>query len=807
MDILVLDAPMKFIHGKMVEQGAQEWSRYLTSQFNPLGRGTLYSESFDQENGLKVYLYSAAITLECVGENKGYLKVVKAEETDVLTYHKVIEEGKLLEEKITFVPVYKFQYINGKEHHDVERFMQFEKEKQDLEDYVSTWTTFITNEQNAEEVNTSLKSKKLQQTLEALYKGKIANRELKALLPKLEILKPFQMKEIDYERYTMQYDNLSNAQKLALEKMLSTEDLYFVQTQQMDLVLPLIREVVHQVTKEDKKVLVSAMEPEQVDVILEDLENHLSIETAHLQGTESKEYLSQYALKHKAKVLQETALEKLNEEATKHNRHKEELDQMKAECELYQNADKTIKFCFEILSVLEEIEEEKIRIQTESQELGAKGMEYASALEKYEAIPENQLQIYCKIKEKVDSDGDLYNEIVWVKHTRKLVHYQDYKQLMMTYAREVQAFEEKVVRYKNQIEQKTQYEEEYKGLEAKLLELRRQYLKTEALKQVDPNGEIETDEAIAKEISELESQLVELRNKKKAHETGLISTRYLDELKSQVYELKEQVEAYISAHENELNAIYQKEHVTKAEVLEIFKCMERVEALFEGQNYEDYIDGVEEYFGLEEIVYQNKQLIELQEANQSNMSELLKKQMEVMSLLSTKLEEKEFRAFIKLIDEGDKMTKQILRAPLDKESTQNLEILKEAVEQRAFKIQIYKEKVEFYEGLSKLKEQWKNQLLQDEHVLLGYISNHINVVGATCKAIELESTSCLTNEAFEYVIIHQAHQMIGLELFIPMIKGKKVIIIGDLKENPSSLFAKLFEICPKENKSVLEVLV
>ena len=30
------------------------------------------------------------------------------------------------------------------------------------------------------------------------------------------------------------------------------------------------------------------------------------------------------------------------------------------------------------------------------------------------------------------------------------------------------------------------------------------------------------------------------------------------------------------------------------------------------------------------------------------MSELLKKQMEVMSLLSTKLEEKEFRAFIKL---------------------------------------------------------------------------------------------------------------------------------------------------------------
>jgi len=289
---------------------------------------------------------------------------------------------------------------------------------------------------------------------------------------------------------------------------------------------------------------------------------------------------------------------------------------------------------------------------------------------------------------------------------------------------------------------------------------------------------------------------------------GIISTRHLDEMKVKLYELKEKVEAYIAMYSFELGGIYCKEDITKAEVIDIFKRMQRVEALFEeDEAYVEYLDGLEEYFEIEAIVKKNEQLLGLQQANQDQMMELLKKQQEVHSLLTSKLEEAEFKAFLDFVDEGQSLALTILENPLGEASLEALEILETAVAQRDYKLQVYKEKVDFYEELSKLKADWKQSLMEDEALMRDYLVDQIKAVGTTCHALLACKEQALVNGSFEYVIISEAHQITGLDMLIPMIQGKKIILLGDATSNLKSLFTHLYQNCPKENKSSLETFM
>ena len=806
MDILVLDAPMKVIHGKMVEQGAQEWSRYLMNQFNPIGRGTLYSETYDKVQGLKVYLYSAVITLECVPENKGYLKVVKATETDIETYHKVIEEGKLLEEKITFVPVYKFQYINGKEHHDIEQFMVLEEEKRTFEEYVLKWKSFVGEApQNQCDSGLKVNEEQLEASLKVLYKGQSANQEMKEFLPEVKNVKVPSLIVFKPEDFSAHYETFTKTQKYILEKALSVQDLYMIRGDAQTV--PIIRELVHYVTDKTCKVLIVAPDNEQVEALLGELESEQQrsvtskcpIEVVRLQSP-CDETKSLYSLEEKVNKVKEAALNRLKQEASKYTRHKEELEQMEDECKLYQKAEQTIGLYLEIIAVLEDIQNEKAEIIETSRKLGQEGIRYSESLDEYSAFSKEQHEIYGKIKEALGKNHNLQDEITWMKSHQEAIEYEVYKRLITDYSDAVHNFEERLVAYKKQEEHKKQFEKDYKALETQLLEARRQHLKTEALKQIDPNGDIATDDIVKQEIEELENRLEEMHLSKQ-NEKAMISTRYLDELKAQVYKLKAQVEVYIAEHKEALEKACSKEQLTKRDVISAFKRMEEVEMLFDReQDYTVYLKGMEHYLELEVKVEENNELMKKQEAIEEKLTGVLKKEQEVMSLLSTKLEETEFKAFVKLIGEETKDIESVIKAPRDKESIQVMEKLKTVIQQRILRLQVYKEKVNFYEGLAKIKEDWKQSLLQETEMLTEYLMKKINVVGTTCSALAEHKIFNLLEEPFEYVIVQHADEIVGLDMIVPLIHGKKVILIGKTHGEARNLFESLYEVCPAENK-------
>lgn len=810
MDILVLDAPMKFIHGKMVKQGAKEWSRYLSELFNPIGRGTLYKSCFNKESGLTIYLYSAAITLECVGEQKGYLKVIKAYETDVMAYHTAIEEEKLIEEQITFVPVYKFQYINTKEHHDVERFIEIEESKEKMKDYLRQWHEVAEKLGGQEtEVATDRISRSstlqeaVEETIHKIYLGKAAHPRLKSFILNLENVRGPIFKDIDIEGFTPQYELLSNEQKDVLERALSIEDLYLI-NQPYEQTVILVREMVEQMISQKENVLLVAADEQKLQELLEVLSQEKDAHVAALESLAETAYEKankNYTLSKKLQVFKKNILEKLEKEAYKYSKHKEELEGMKEKCELFQEAEETLLFIKDSCALLEENGKHKEQLEQERQSLESQIAACSKEVAIYDTLPQAEHHIYAKLKVQLQQQEDLYRELLWMKDNGRQIEYEKYKELIISYGKQVKLFDERLSTYKKQMNARGQYEIEYKFIEGKLLELRRQYLNQQALKQVDRNSGSEDDEAVKEEINKLEERLKEIDGENELAKTGLITKRSLDELKAEVYRLKDEVEAYMETHSQALKTLFAKEEVTKGEVIEAFKRMRRVEALF-GENipYEIYLQGMEAYFKLEETVLKHKQLLKALEEKKAQLEELHTKQNEVKYLLISKIEEQPFKAFLELVENGQELAKEILENPLMDERSKAIEGLEKAVQQREYKLNVYKEKVAYYEEMGKLKSDWQAALSGDQEDVEAYLMSKINVVGATCQGLVEYREQKLVNRPFEYVIICGAEQFPNLELLIPMIKGKKMIIMGQKEEGINSLFSKIYMDCPPENK-------
>ena len=116
---------------------------------------------------------------------------------------------------------------------------------------------------------------------------------------------------------------------------------------------------------------------------------------------------------------------------------------MKAECDVYEYAERTIKLSFDILETLEETKRDKELIQQESQELGEQGKGYVGALEKYANMWRDRYMLIAFNNEYVPifylANPDVYLEPVdaehktnWLKY-RKYEYYKRHKQIVDKY--------------------------------------------------------------------------------------------------------------------------------------------------------------------------------------------------------------------------------------------------------------------------------------------------------------------------------------------------------------------------------------
>lgn len=96
----------------------------------------------------------------------------------------------------------------------------------------------------------------------------------------------------------------------------------------------------------------------------------------------------------------------------------------------------------------------------------------------------------------------------------------------------------------------------------------------------------------------------------------------------------------------------------------------------------------------------------------------------------------------------------------------------------------------------KEKEDKINNIINEWHKRLGKVeefdeifAEDASVVAATCSGIA--TRNALNNTVFDWVIIDEAARATPLELLIPMVKGQKIILVGDHKQLPPVVNTKI----------------
>lgn len=114
-----------------------------------------------------------------------------------------------------------------------------------------------------------------------------------------------------------------------------------------------------------------------------------------------------------------------------------------------------------------------------------------------------------------------------------------------------------------------------------------------------------------------------------------------------------------------------------------------------------------------------------------------------------------------------------------------------------------RENYEKYIKLQKLNEDWNERLKRKQQDLISFFIEGVNVVGATCLGV-----ANFKDRNFDWVIVDEAGRSTAPETFVPMSKGKKIILVGDHRQLPPIIDRELQERALNEKeiqKKILEI--
>ena len=113
------------------------------------------------------------------------------------------------------------------------------------------------------------------------------------------------------------------------------------------------------------------------------------------------------------------------------------------------------------------------------------------------------------------------------------------------------------------------------------------------------------------------------------------------------------------------------------------------------------------------------------------------------------------------------------------------------------KLEKQKKKLEQFSKYEKIKNEWLKKITQSEEIEK-ILMEQGSVIGATCIGIANYTTNF--DLKFDLVIVDEAGRATPPEILVPMVLGKKIILVGDHKQLPPVIDKMLaHEIKVREN--------
>lgn len=661
--------------------------------------------------------------------------------------------------------------------------------------------------------------KRQKEALKKLLNRETTNKRMRDFMPDIENVN-ISKNNLYGEVYIDNYKNKMNTFQInAIKGALECSDIYLIQGPPGTGKTSVIYEIIKEVTKASYDVLVASQSHIAVDNVLQMISENDYIKAIRI-GDEEKIELGceKYLLENRVKKIRTDIENKL---ITFNEDNKYLFNELEINKELviaYQNSKEKIKAVNVLL--LNFRERNKVR-DTIIKEIEKKEIEKKILEKKFNRLNDifkgydlNDVDsIFMQFIDALSAYGLVINnlELIGEQLSRVLV-YDDEFMIMNLYNDSVEALESSVLEYKNIKNQKLKImnelgviRENYENLRNMIISLGDKY------KYIyNQNSNISTNTKVNKLINDLKELKNEYEDKEVCAKTIEFNLKKKLEI---VYKLSDKADKYKDLFD-EIMIKNIDICRSKEELINIIKLKKYLLNKFPGkEEYFKYIRYLEKYIQVKEIknnIYKIKEDI-------LNDEKIYIRESKMISVIDNKIREYLEVNDINYIINSEKIT----IYDLDNKLIENLENIE-------CKYKDLEKKKELIEKSKDIRERFIIDLENYENEFEDMYIGISNVICGTCSGIAGSNNNYFMEKEFEYVIIDEAAKCYSLDLLIPIIRGKKIILVGDHKQlspaiekeflpmieedeyvnkdanNVNSLFGLIFDKADKNIKSILK---
>lgn len=642
-----------------------------------------------------------------------------------------------------------------------------------------------------DDIGTMSMLKRQKIALKRLFNRETANRRLKDFIPNISAAESQIEDSIDEDEFSDYYRKMNKSQKEAVKRALECEDIYLIQGPPGTGKTTVICEIIKYLSKNGYEVLVSSQNHLAVDNVLQRVGDDEFIRAIRI-GKEDKIELGceKFSLINRVKDIQKTIRRKILNYEAKFSEINIKLKNKEKMYNYYIKAQDDVKLIVNLLNSYYNHNTIKSDLQKRKLQYESKIFSIKNELNEIQSRLNSNIEDLKLLINIINNNNYSLEDIqIVIKVSDKWNLTENDLRVVETYKNIVLELEDVIINAKN-VESKikenvmelNQLRVDFKDVKTRILSLATQF-------DISPKGvQLAIVDKIDEEKEELRILKEEYRNKNYKIK-ALVSKKQA--LIKKITLWKEQADRYKHIIE-EIISITTDEGMSKKEFIEAVDLRERLLKDLGGD------------LGLLKLIpyiSQNKKIdkfkyeLDSVELDLESIQNSIFKEESILSAIIDKLE------YYNSKDEVDIILKY-----------NNLSIY-DLNQEFIFSINAFikeydslKNKLKLYMSTKDLRNSWFNQLETYQSSFEDMYIGVSNVVCSTCSGISSASNNYFLEKEFDYVIIDEAAKCFSSELLIPMVKGRRIILVGDHKQISPLIEKEILDEMEQENNLVNEEL-
>lgn len=618
-----------------------------------------------------------------------------------------------------------------------------------------------------DDIGTMIMLKRQKDALKSLFNRNTANENLKDFLPNISEASKIRLDFLDETLLSDEFKNMNESQKKSIKNAIECKDISLIQGPPGTGKTTVICEIVKYLTKDNKNVLISSQNHLAVDNVLQRIGDEDSVRAIRVGNEENFELgCEKYALSDRVKFLQEEIISNIQALNYDLEKHEQFINDNKEMYNYYINGKQKVKSLLNLVDNYQIHINMKESLNKELDKVNENLLEVNSKVLEVEAIVGDKLKDIEKLSQMLNDSN--YNRENIIRNSSKILNlkvekdviesislYSKIKDVISTLLQEYKEIE---LLIKKEIDEQKELRFLFDNTKNKATSLIMQK------SQLSESVQIHLDT----KVEELKEELVFIKEDYRRKSSDI---KTLENKRTDIYNKIVEYKEIIDEHKEKIEVAIKSNLHTNIKKDEFIQLINMKKYLYE--------KGEECGVDINLISYINK----LEKFN-SIIREKSKLEDNIQLILKDITKEKNYiNAFRRRIDQQilDENVKNIL----ENENVDFASISSETIENIESYIDRYNErytKKDLLDKTSKLREEWKESISYYQQSFEDLYIGISNVICATCSGIASSNHNNFSEMEFDYVIVDEAAKCFSSEILIPIIKGKKIVLVGDHKQ-------------------------